>query len=472
MIVFPPKRSGITLIELAISLLVIAVIMSFTLHYIGKYRSIANILTMRSKEAAIAEQLELFYKKNGRYPCPARGDLLTSDTNYGTEASNCLTACPGTGMTCTSAAAIGTLPFQTLGLKEDSAYDVWDRRMTFAVSRNFTQLMCSSPGQITINDGQGNAITAPSQTGGAVFAVLSHGADGKGAWQRNGVRTPCGTVGTDILNCNQTSTSPSVFVDAPINDAALGTPFYDDIIAWLPNRLLATCPAGVQGCSAWFDASDVCSVTFDTSNAISQWNDKSTNANDLSQTTPNYMPLYVQATSNPNGLPIVRFDGFSTFLSTTVSFSRSNPQTVIAVSRVNDTNVNQTVYACSTASDCYEMLVAPPSSPQMSIYSGATLTDNEITGSNPGSFLISRAIFNGISGSSIAVNHGIGSVSGTVGPITGNGLTLGRNGNSLSGYLNGDVAEVVVYNRVLTPLEYGAIESYLAKKWGVQLFPY
>ena len=53
---------------------------------------------------------------------------------------------------------------------------------------------------------------------------------------------------------------------------------------WTPSQVTETC--------AWYDAADIATITKDGSNNVSQWNDKSGNSVDISQTNPTYKPIY------------------------------------------------------------------------------------------------------------------------------------------------------------------------------------
>lgn len=70
-------------------------------------------------------------------------------------------------------------------------------------------------------------------------------------------------------------------------------------------------PKDLGTLSFWIDASDAASIT-ESGGAVSAWNDKSGNAYNVSQPTGGNQPSYV--TNVQNGLPIVRFDGSTSYL--------------------------------------------------------------------------------------------------------------------------------------------------------------
>jgi hypothetical protein len=47
-------------------------------------------------------------------------------------------------------------------------------------------------------------------------------------------------------------------------------------------------------------------------------------------------------------------------------------------------------------------------------------------------------------------------------------LTIGNVAEPpFSGYLNGDIAEIIIYNSALSDTDRGLVESYLLAKWGI-----
>ena len=59
------------------------------------------------------------------------------------------------------------------------------------------------------------------------------------------------------------------------------------------------------GLTLWLDASDSSTITYDSSNLVSEWRDKSGNGNDLTQSNASYQPLYME--DAVNGKPAIKF---------------------------------------------------------------------------------------------------------------------------------------------------------------------
>lgn len=89
-------------------------------------------------------------------------------------------------------------------------------------------------------------------------------------------------------------------------------------------------PTDISGCIAYYDASDVASITKDGGNLVSQWADKSGNANHLVQASGTLQPLY--DASSTVGVPTVVFNGSDNYMQAT--FTLPQPWTIIAGVRI------------------------------------------------------------------------------------------------------------------------------------------
>jgi len=178
----PAGVKGFTLIQISI-LLTVAALVLVTLLPSTQTVLTANTATT-TKMNTILAALRQFQAEYGRLPCPADASLPISGTNYGVEAQN-----PGTSTNCsggnpaanytdtTNKVAIGMVPVRALALSNDYALDAYGRDITYAVDTNATTLGWSSislTGQIVVADNGANNNT--------VVALISHGADGHGAW--------------------------------------------------------------------------------------------------------------------------------------------------------------------------------------------------------------------------------------------------------------------------------------------------
>ena len=158
---------------------------------------------------AIEKALLNFAVFNSRLPCP--GDLTqnSASSTYGMESANpgsCTGGTPAATYTATSGTIEGSVPTRALQLPEDYIYDGWGHRIRYAVDPNFTAAN-SLPASVTCNPaaaGDSAAITVYDGAGGtrssaAAYALISHGANGHGAFTSSYV--------SSLLNANSTNTN-------------------------------------------------------------------------------------------------------------------------------------------------------------------------------------------------------------------------------------------------------------------------
>jgi prepilin-type N-terminal cleavage/methylation domain-containing protein len=220
---------GYTLTEMAVVLAIVGLVGGLSLAVGKTQMQVGEIRGTQERLENIKQALALFQKKQGRYPCPAVPTDATSAATYGVEASGgCISSCPA-GLTCSNNAVIGFVPFKTLGLNDEAARDAWDDRITYAVDKTHTVISQYNLGYIHVQDMNGNKITGSSTLGEAIYVLVSHGADTKGAYNRAGTKNVNCTAGyLDTKNCD----GDDVFVDTKINDSATNANYYDDLVAW------------------------------------------------------------------------------------------------------------------------------------------------------------------------------------------------------------------------------------------------
>jgi hypothetical protein len=157
---------------------------------------------------------------------------------------------PAANFKSTSGAEEGGVPTRALKLSDDYMYDGWGRRFRYAVDPTVTKSAalpatqsCTSPvtpdaSAITVNDATG----ATRTTAGA-YALISHGANGHGAYTSNGVTLNAGgTSANELTNCHCTSTgaysgtyTPTYVEKVPQYDsgqAGNALYFFDDIVTF------------------------------------------------------------------------------------------------------------------------------------------------------------------------------------------------------------------------------------------------
>ena len=220
-------------------------------------------------------------------------------------------------------------------------------------------------------------------------------------------------------------------------------------------------PTDISGLTAWFDADDSGTI-IESGNSISQWNDKSGNGNNVTQATSSNQPL--TNTNTINGKNVITFDGLNDYLkrATWTGGVIAQPNTAFVVFKF-DINAARTIFDGSS-SGTERHIIRTASSSTISIWAGAVTV---LTSSDVGSLAVPRlitAVYN--STSSEIYMEGTLEKTGDSGSFSMQGISLGSNWDVALPF-DGDIAEVIIYNKLLNTTERQQAEAYLTTKWGI-----
>lgn len=221
-------------------------------------------------------------------------------------------------------------------------------------------------------------------------------------------------------------------------------------------------PTSVTGCALWLDAADTTTITKIGSN-VTQWNDKSGNGNNATQSNSASQPT--SGVSTQNGYNVITFAGTTKYMS--YGTTNVSPSTMTVFCIYNNNTFNP--YGEPVEVGPFSFFYPAPSSNVGIGRKGAT---DEI---------LSSWSTNGLTTSQYVLYTGTVSVStNTVCNLFFNGTQVGTsnvsssggissyNVGALTGSTTGNIGEVIVFNSVLTATNRRQIEGYLAWKWGIR----
>jgi hypothetical protein len=204
----------------------------------------------------------------------------------------------------------------------------------------------------------------------------------------------------------------------------------------------------------WLDASDESTLSGPGGGAVSQWDDKSGNGNNLTQATASLQPT--TGTRTLNGLNVLDF--IPNDVISAASFNISQPITLFAVATL-DTSGATPQFLVNGSSTAFQAI-----NQTARLYSGTNLQGSTSLALSTG--LLFRYTADSTS-SSIYVDGSL-DVSGDAGT---SGMTVLDVGNQAATgrQWDGTIAELIVVDGTLTAQQISDTESYLADKWGITI---
>jgi hypothetical protein len=225
-------------------------------------------------------------------------------------------------------------------------------------------------------------------------------------------------------------------------------------------------PTAIGGLQGWYKADAITPVADGA--AVGTWPDSSGNGRNATQATGGNQPTY--QTLEKNNLPVVRFDGSDDMLDSTCPIGGAT-QTVFVVAKITDFSAARTLVGPQSGAGL-QLRANATSGAEAVLKSGTATIGTGGTNLIAGQWYILQATYNHTTGA-WALYGPVSTVTGTtangsgtnVQTLSAASLRIGRNGTSEP--MLGDIAEVLVYNSVLSDTDRRRVENYLGTKWAV-----
>lgn len=195
------QDQGFTLIDLAIGLLVLSVMIVPLMQLYNIYQQqktqdeLQNLFNAKLNHAFI----QYFYSNTAdRLPCPADPTLPRTDTAYGV--GDCASPNVVGFDDVTNDTYVGMIPFKDLNIPEEYIYDPWHNKITYVTPVERTSPIASPINIFFVardpvdNSCEPDVLATNTMTANH-FALISHGKNGRGAYNASGTLTaPCLTA--------------------------------------------------------------------------------------------------------------------------------------------------------------------------------------------------------------------------------------------------------------------------------------
>lgn len=207
---------------------------------------------------------------------------------------------------------------------------------------------------------------------------------------------------------------------------------------------------------------------------ISRWIDKnpqSLTKVTVSQGTSNLRPTYIE--SGINGIPVVRF--FDDFLTSNLTISSTTRNTAFVVAKAQDQNgISGQVtfgYIISASGNRFYHIVSTTNNYRF-VFGSPAITFTSSVRSDDNKFHVLASTSSGSSFTSYIDGSSLGSNSYTNGTSTAQVLNIGTLDLSTRAdhIFRGDIAEVIIYNKILSAEEISSIHKYLGQKYALRIF--
>lgn len=262
------RRSGFTLVEVAIALVVMGIVLTMAMQMLTTVLVAQRRYTTAQRLSGLDAVLATFTSQSQRLPCPADGALPSTDPSWGAEQR-----AVGTG-DCLNNQQRGVVPWATLGISQLDATDGFYSLITYRVAPGLTRsgamsfVDCDPAGTATasgtapnqtcrsscntgasmsqctgsqaivasrglqIQTTGGTIIANPSGSPatGAAYVLISHGENRAGAYSPEGVlQETAGATGTGELHNSAAAVVSTYYVDDAFNGTTAA--HFDDVLA-------------------------------------------------------------------------------------------------------------------------------------------------------------------------------------------------------------------------------------------------
>ncbi len=229
-------------------------------------------------------------------------------------------------------------------------------------------------------------------------------------------------------------------------------------------------PASIAGLRVWLDFSNLSTITKDGGNNVSAVSDLSGNGFTFAQGTGAQQPLWVSAARN--GLDVLQFDGSNDMLSAN-TVTDLTEYTIVMVTKPTSNRQYNTLIGSNTQTSG-QMTFEIGSQTNLDFY---VIGSGAVAGTGSNSFPTNTwqrvsatysATGGGNAGPTVVYLNNVSSATGNTSGsrLEATNMTLGYDGGAGFYAYAGQIAEVIIYDNVISAGNRTSLDAYLVTKWG------
>ena len=234
------KQSGFTLLEMSLTLGIIALVAGVGLSFASSAIEEERKELTEKRMTYVMLKIQQYADEKNQLPCPATGNIAANNIDFGIGiGTGAAGVCTEQNTDVVGNILSGMVPFATLGIHPIYALDGWNRKFTYVVDEDLTfpgtdgvngYLDVTNPtnGDIQIQDESNVSVTGSEN---AAIVLISHGKNGHGAWPAKGTtRINATNEGThEIDNDPSNVLNPAIFRQATYREQAQR---FDDLVVY------------------------------------------------------------------------------------------------------------------------------------------------------------------------------------------------------------------------------------------------